>query len=65
MAPVMQPLDPAEEPDRLPQPFRMIDRLLGRLLDNAVRVAQLRREERGVAASCRVERVSAWGWHAH
>lgn len=55
--PHLRPLDAAEEADRLSQPFRMIDHLLGALLDDALRVGLLRKRERELAASCKVDQV--------
>ena len=43
--------------DPLPQPYRMLDKILAGIIENGLRIADLREKERELASSCRAAQV--------
>jgi hypothetical protein len=61
MAPLPPIWDPAKAADRLPQPFRMIDKILGEVIETALEICVAKDRQKYVKRMTHIDTVSTLG----
>lgn len=65
MAPLPKVVDPHRQHDQLPQPFRMLDKLVGELIESSLKEIDRREEERASRAQWEYDTVWATRFVLH